>query len=369
VQLLVVVPLGRAVDTGNAKRYLLAGLGLNVVVFLGFLLVSAPADVVLVRMVQGLAASVLWVTGSSVVGEISPQGSRGRWLGTYNQVGAFSSLAGDVVGGYLLFVYGFTTTYLVLAGVTAATFVLVVGFLRTNPGGQMDPEDASHVETIRDLLGRRMVRSLVLFRVAFSVGKMAVIIFLPIYARKEFGINPLAIGGILAGGKLTKSLLQGYVGTLTDRVGGRHRFVVAGALLYALGVALVPLAGPVNAAVGEVTLRALGRGVTVSGAFLALFAAFGVLGVADSLRLPASMTLFVEEGEAYDSVASSMSLRSISWKLGQVAGPVAIGWIRDAVSWLWAFWVAAALVLFATVVFLVSHRRSAPSGVRATPGD
>ncbi|MFB6119734.1 MAG: MFS transporter [Halobacteriaceae archaeon] len=359
VQLLIVLPLGRAVDTGNAKRYLLAGLALNVVVFFGFLLVTSPTDIVLVRVVQGLAASVLWVTGSSVVGEISPEGSRGRWLGTYNQVGAFSSLAGDVVGGYLLHVHGFSFTYVVLAGITVAAFVLVLGFLRTNPGGQMDPEDATHVETIRDLLNQRMVRSLVLFRVAFSVGKMAVIIFLPIYARKEFGINAFAIGGILAGGKLTKSLLQGYVGDVTDRSGARHRFVVAGALLYAVGVALIPMAGPVNAAVGDISVRALGRGLTVSGAFASMFVSFGILGVADSLRLPASMALFVEEGEAFDSVASSMSLRSISWKFGQVAGPVTIGLVRDVVSWLWAFWVASGLVLVATAIFLLSHRRGA----------
>ena len=33
VQLLIVLPLGRMIDTGNAKRWLLAGLGLNVLVF------------------------------------------------------------------------------------------------------------------------------------------------------------------------------------------------------------------------------------------------------------------------------------------------------------------------------------------------
>jgi MFS family permease len=53
--------------------------------------------VILVRVLQGFGASVLWVTGSTVVGEISPDGGRGQWLGTYNQVGAFSSLAGDTV--------------------------------------------------------------------------------------------------------------------------------------------------------------------------------------------------------------------------------------------------------------------------------
>jgi len=369
VQLLVVLPLGRAVDTGNAKRFLLAGLALNVLVFLGFLLVASPVHIVLVRMVQGLAASVLWVTGAAVVGEISPSGARGRWLGTYNQVGAFSSLAGDLLGGLLLYVYGFTLTYLVLAAITVGAFVLVLSALRSNPGGQTDPEEATGRETIRALLARPMVRSLVLFRVAFSVGKMAVIIFLPIFARKEFGVSALAIGGILAGGKLTKSLLQGYVGDLTDRVGRRHRFVVVGALLYAVGTALIPLAGWLGESIGTVSVTALGRTGAVSGPFVAMFLAFGLLGVADSIRLPASMALFVEEGETEDSVASSMALRSVSWKVGQVVGPVLVGGVRDAVSWLWAFWVAAALVVVATAVFLVSFRRGRSASAVPMPGD
>ena len=54
VQLIIVLPLGRAIDTGNAKRYLLVGLVLNVGVFVGFALVQTVSHVVLMRAVQGL---------------------------------------------------------------------------------------------------------------------------------------------------------------------------------------------------------------------------------------------------------------------------------------------------------------------------
>lgn len=101
-QLLIVLPLGRKVDTGNAKRWLLGGLVLNICVFIGYDMVSSVNHVIIVRIIQGGGASVLWITGSTVVGQISPNGERGLWLGTYNQVGAFSSLAGDLVGGHCL---------------------------------------------------------------------------------------------------------------------------------------------------------------------------------------------------------------------------------------------------------------------------
>ncbi len=370
VQLLVVLPLGRKIDTGNAKAYLLAGFLINVAVFVGFVFVENAIHIVLVRMAQGLGASVLWITGSTIIGEISPDGEQGRWLGSYNQFGAISSLAGDVVGGYLLYAHGFTFTYVVLSGVTVAAFVLVFAFLRSNPGGRKDPEDAGGVETFRTLIGRRMVRSLVTFRFTFSVGKMAVIIFLPIYARTEFGFSALAIGWIMAGGKLTKALTQGYVGDLTDRIGRRHLFVTLGAGLYGVGTALIPLAAYFDGAVTPIRVDTFAGTYAFGGAFFAMFGAFALLGVADSIRLPASMSLFVSEGEVHDAVASSMSLRSISWKVGQVVGPLLIGGVKDFVSAEAAFLAAAGFIAFATTVFGVTTiRAERRERARPAPGD
>jgi len=369
-QLVIVLPLGRLIDVGNAKRYLLAGLLLNVGVFVGFSFVTAVEHVVAMRVVQGVGASLLWITGTAVVGEISPNESRGLWLGAYNQVGAVSSLAGDAFGGLLLYLYGFQTTYAVLIGVTAFATLSVVLFLRDNPGGKKDADEATGVQTLRKLLGRTAVRALVTFRLAFSVGKMAVIIFLPIYARTEFGISALLIGGILAGGKLTKSLLQGTVGEYTDRVGSKHHFVLAGALLYAVGTALIPLAEYGATVFPTVTVSALGDTVTLVPAFFSLFAAYGLIGVADSLRLPASMALFVEEGEQFDAVAGSMSLRSIAWKIGQVSGPVAVGALWDATSVFVAFWTAAAFIVVSSGVFAVLYDRDpVRDGPTASPTD
>ncbi|QLG62869.1 MFS transporter [Halorarum salinum] len=365
VQLCIVLPLGRKVDTGNAKRYLLAGFLVNVATFVGFVLVQSPEHVILVRMVQGLGASMLWITGATVVGEISPDGERGRWLGSYNQFASVSSLAGDLLGGYLLYAYGFTETYVVLTLITLATFVLVYAFLRDDPGGRKDPEEAGGIETFRSLVGLGMLRALVTFRFTFSVGKMAVIIFLPIYARTEFGISAFAIGWIMAGGKATKALTQGFVGDLTDRLGRKHHFVAVGALTYGLGTAAIPLAAHFEGTLDPVEITYLGDTQVLGGAFFALFAAYSVLGIADSIRLPASMALFVEEGEQYDSVASAMSLRSISWKVGQVVGPVVVGTVMDIVSTEAGFLLAAGFIGFATTAFVIQSRLAARAERRA----
>ena len=370
MQLVVVLPLGRYIDTGNSKRFLLVGLAINVAVFVGFAMVQTVEHVLVVRVLQGLGASVLWLTGGAVTGEISPDDSRGLWLGTYNQVGAFSSLAGDLVGGYLLYVYGFKWTYAVLIAITTLAMVAVFFFLRDNPGGRADPEDSTGLETYRTLLDRTAIRALVLFRVAFSFGKMAVIIFVPIYAKTGgFGINEFVVGGIMAGGKLTKSLTQGWIGDLTDRLGNRYYFVLAGALVYAVGTAMIPLAEFAGDLFPAVTLGVMG-GLLLPPAFFALFAAYAVLGVADSLRLPASMALFVEEGEHFEAVAGSLSLRSIAWKFGQILGPVTVGIVWDVTSVFVAFGVAAGMLVLSAAVFAVLYAvEPAPEGVEVAAGD
>lgn len=356
VQLLIVLPLGRAIDTNNAKRFLLGGLVLNVLVFVGYSMVTTVDHVIIMRAFQGLGASVLWITGSTITGEIAPEESRGLWLGTYNQVGAFSSLAGDLVGGFLLAVYGFTETYAVLSLVTIVATVATLVWLRDNPGGKTDTEEATGVETLENLLSRSAILALVVFRLGFSFGKMAVILFLPIYARTDFGMSAFVVGGILAGGKLTKSLTQGVVGNLTDRVGRKQYFVFVGALIYALGAAMIPFAEAAGSLFPSIPVSALGHSTVLAPAFFWLFLAFAVCGIADSLRLPASMAMFVEEGEHFDAVAGSMSLRSIAWKVGQVIGPLAVGVVWDASSVFIAFGTAAAFIVVASAVFLMLYR-------------
>ncbi|MDZ7702423.1 MAG: MFS transporter [Halobacteriales archaeon] len=278
VRLLVVLPMGRRIDIGNSKRWLLGGLGLNVLLLVGFSLVGSIEHVVALRGLQALGATVLWVTGAAVVGEIAPDGDRGLWIGTYNQAQSVGSLGGDLLGGALLFVYGFGTTYAVLIVLTLAVTAAVVVLVRDDPGTRSDPEEATGLETFGRLIKRRAVLALVAFRFGFSFGKMAVVIFLPIYARTEFGMSALLIGGILAGGKLTKGVAQGYVGGYADRVGSMHWFVLAGTLGYALGTALIPAAGVAAGVFPSVSLAGPWGELTLVPAFFALFLAYSVLG-------------------------------------------------------------------------------------------
>lgn len=367
VRLVLVLPLGRKIDVGNSKRYLLIGLALNVLLFVGLTLVESIEHVIMLRGLQGAGTTILWITGVSLIGQLSPDDNRALWIGTYNQVRSIASLSGDVVGGALLFGFGFGTTYAVLIALTVISTAAVTFFVRHDAGERSDPDEVTGRETVVRLLKRRAIIALVVFRFTFSFGKNAVIIFLPIFARTEFGMNAFLIGGILAGGKLTKGLAQGYVGNWADRVGNYEWFIFAGTLIYALGTALIPAATPVSRMLAGVEVAGFSGDVSILPVFLVLFLAYALLGIADSLRLPTSMALFVEEGEYYDAVAGSLSLRTVSWQIGTIIGPIVVGAMFDFVSFTAGFWLAAVSMVVAGVAFLhLFESESAPEAIAST---
>lgn len=76
------------------------------------------------------------------------------------------------------------------------------------------------------------------------------------------------------------------------------------------------------------------------------------MGFADSLRLPTSMALFVEEGEYYTSVAGNLTLRSVSWQVGAIICPLIVGAMFNYVSFLGGFWLASGFPIVAGWIFL-----------------
>jgi MFS family permease len=351
VRLVFVLPVGRAIDLGDGKRYLLAGLVANAAILFGYMQVGAIEHVVALRALQGGGSALLIVGTTTVIGEVAPENDRGHWIGVSGQVKSAASLLGDMVGGAMLYAYGFRTTYTVLIGITAVSVVFVFLFVRWDPGERSDADERTGLETYRQLLARGGIRALVVFRFAFSFGKMAVIIFLPIFARTEFGMTSFAIGGIIAGGRVTKALTQGYVGALGDRTGNLSRYVLGGAFVYALGTAAVPFALNAGDVLEPIALSALSRTIAIHPAWLWLFGCYVILGIGDSLRIPSSFSMFVDEGEEYNAVAGSISLRSVSWQVGAVTGPFTVGAVLDYSSFYAAFWLAAALVVVSGIVF------------------
>ncbi|MFB6296383.1 MAG: MFS transporter, partial [Halobacteriales archaeon] len=114
---------------------------------------------------------------------------------------------------------------------------------------------------------------------------------------------------------------------------------------------LVAFAVPFSPAVGSVLPSTYPLVGALPGSFLVLVFLNGLLGVADSLREPASMALFADEGSE-EGIASSFGIRNIVWRPGSVLAPMLGGLLMDGPGMAWVFFVGGAFALTGVAAFL-----------------
>jgi len=346
-QTAAVVPLAWAGDRGD-KRLVLAGcLGLAAVTYVAFALVGSSLQFVLVRALQGVAVTGTGLMSLALIGELAPADARATHIGRANAARFGASILGSLGAGTLHGLYGFEAVYAVLIGLLLPALVGVWWFvdsdgttIRGNP--------------FADLAFNRRLLTLTGFRAQYAVAVTLVRTWVPLYAGLEvargglgYTETALAVSLLITAEKTTNMLFQPYTGRLSDRA-GRSLFVFVGGGCYGLVALAVPFTPAIGAFVGAPeTFPVVG---TLSAAFLPLLTCNALLGVADSLREPASMALFADEGTEDGSVASSFGIRELVWRPGSVLAPM-LGGALMGIGMQWVFFVGAAAAFSGVLTF------------------
>jgi MFS family permease len=339
---LPVVPLAYVGDRYDKRTVLLASLGVGVLAYASFAVVSTSAGFVLARGLQGLAATGIGLLTLALVGELAPADQRANVIGTANAWRFAAAILGTLSAGGLYQAVGFDAVFSVLVVVVGAALLAVWLFVEPDTGT---------VEgfAFSELAFNRRIATITGFRLQYAVAVTLVRTWIPIYAgvsaaRGGLASGALAVSVVIVAEKVTNMLAQPYTGRLSDRV-GRSAFVFAGGGAYGL----VPLAPAVGGALPVPTaLPVLG---TLSPAFLPLVALNALLGVADSLREPASMALFADEGTDDGGVTSSFGIRSLVWRPGSIAAPLLGGVLMTSVGIEWVFYVGAVFAFTGICLF------------------
>ncbi|MBS3793253.1 MFS transporter [Candidatus Bipolaricaulota bacterium] len=324
VQLVTLLPIGWISDRFNKKKILLGGLAVLATSYVGFIFVSGVVSLTVTRVIQGIGFAAAGTTCLAITGELAPEETRGKIIGTSNAWRLLSSALGSVAGGWMVQRWGFTIPYLVLAFATILSALLTYIFVE---------EDEARITgfTFKAHITNRRIQSLAWFRSFYAFSVMMVRIYVPVFARLALSLSAFQVGALLATEKLTNMLLQRYSGKISDQL-GRFTILSVGGSAYALGAIFIPF----------------------QSGFWGLIAINGFLGVADSLREPASMALFAEEGQG-SGIASSISLRSIIWRPGSIIAPLIGGLIMDWVGFGYVFWLASAFSVIGLVFMGVSR--------------
>jgi len=286
--------IGRLSDRSGRKLFICTGLFIYAVISLGYIWADTISQLTLVRLVHGAAAGMIMPIAQAYVGDISPEGEEGKWMGFFHTAFFAGFGFGPLMGGVLTEHFGMSTAFYTMGGLNLLGFLAATLFL---PEIRQRKMATNRHLTLREMGTSGMVKGLFSYRLSFALGRGAVFCFLPIFAALYIGLSPALIGVLLAVNILLMALLQVSSGNIADRF-NRRALVVLGSLIGFTYLALIPLAGNFGQLLGLCILGGLGGAIS----------------------LPAASALMVDEGRKF-GMGSTIAIITMAMSMGMAAGP------------------------------------------------
>jgi len=316
--------MGRLSDRRGRKLFLCIGLAGYAIISLGYVWVANVSQLTLVRVIQGMAGAMIIPIAMAYIGDLSPKGEEGKWMG-YANAAFFSGFGiGPLLGGALAERFGMNASFYSMGGLCLLAFLVALLFLPEI--GQRRIGERGHL-SLKEMSASPMVRGLFSFRLVQAIGRGGIMTFLPIFAATSIGLGSTLIGILLAVNMLPMMVLLPLAGRLADRF-NRKALVIIGNLMYLITLALIPLA---------------------STFWLQLWLCFP-RAIAGAISMPAATALTVEEGRRF-GMGSTMSILMMAMGIGMAAGPPLCGVIADLVDISTVFYFGAGVGLIGTGLF------------------
>ncbi len=346
---------GRLSDRYGRKPFIIAGLLIYITAALGYLTAQSFYQVIAFRAFSGLGTSLVFSVARAYVGDMTPRGQEGRWLGVFATADIVGFGTGPLVAGLFRELVGFKSVFVAMASLLAfSAFILLIWLprhspaeqeLRAHPGRQRE-KAIGFGQALRD----RLVSAVTANQGLISVSAGASMSFLALRLEDGLGATPIFIGLAFATQDLTGGLAQPLLGRLADRYD--RRVLVAAGLGW-----------------NAVMLALLGYVPNYELAVLLLF----LMGLGNGMSQVASGALQVVAGRRA-GMGTVLGLGSASNGAGIVIGSVAGGVLVDQFGLGAAFAFGGALMAAGVPIFLaltkgVATREPAHLTVSAIPAD
>ncbi len=277
----------------GARNVAITAAVVTAVAIISFKLFDTLAAWFLIRLIQGMTISVLFVLSEAWITGSAGDANRGKIIAIYASVLSASFGAGPLLISFIG-VEGWTP--FVLGSIVVA--VGIVPFLFIREDHEAEPEETSPTSILQFAPKAPMLLAAVGI---FAIFDAATLSLMPVYGLK-IGLDVATSANVLTAMILGNMLLQLPIGWLADRF--PHRWVMAGcALATAIGLALLPL----------VMLSALKWPLLV----LIGTAGYGVYTV--------SLTSLGDRFSGIELVNGASSF-GIVWGFGALFGSIAGGW-------------------------------------------
>jgi len=332
--LLAALPfMGRLSDRFGRKVFLITGLAILTVASLGFIWAQTPLQLILVRIFQGIGASMHLPIAQAYLGDITPKGEEGKWMGHFSAI-LFSGMSiGPLFGGVLTDLFSVNTTFLVMAALCLTGLIATIVFL---PEVALKTSSEKQGAAFTGLRKSNILKGAFAFQMANGFSMACIMTFLPLFASQNLGLS-VSLIGLLIASRTPLALLQSFTGILADKY-SRRGLVAIGSAAAIIFIALMPLAG----------------------GFWLLLLMHALMSIGIAFAMPANTAYVVEEGRVF-GMGASMALFMMAMQIGMGTGPIVLGGI---VGWLGiesAFYSAAVILLLGIAAFIWFTRKPSPT--------
>ncbi len=326
--LLIFRPLvGMALDRFGRRWFFTAAFLFYTVAMWRFSAAESISDFFLARALQGVGASLMWVSARTIIADLTSEGGRGAAMGRLTSRSVLGSMLGAVYGFTLLGMFPLAEAWRwSFAGYAVAALLgLLLSLTRVRES--REPVTASEGSGPRPPLSLDLIRLFVIVALSgFAAALIEPIYLIFLQDRFELSVHMLAFAFFPAG--IVFAILPNYTGRMVDRQGG-PRLLAVGFLVAALvSIALPWLPGILWIAVAY-TLSAVGR----------------------TFSMPAEDAMVADAAPEADR-GRIMGFKETAAAFGAALGPPAGGWVYEHWAPELAF-VLNGLLLLLTVVLVV----------------
>ena len=317
--------IGRLSDRKGRKIFITAGLLLFTLTSVGYVCAVNILILILTRIFQGIAAAMVIPIALAYMGEITPEGKEGTYMGLFNLF-FFGGLAtGPILGGIVKDAFGLETSFYIMGAFSLIGFLLAALFLP-------DHRESSGRHTLRKgyrhFFKPRILKGVFIYRLCFSIGIGVTWAFLPIFGDNVLALSSSQIGLLISLNILVATLLQTPFGKLADKI-NKGWFVILGGIMAAASLILIPFTKNFNE----------------------LFFVNLLLGLSGGIAMPALTALVVTEGKEIGEMGSMMSLFVLFHSIGMIIGPLMAGLSAEFVSLTVTFVTGGIIGLFGVAGF------------------
>jgi MFS family permease len=325
--------IGRISDKKGRKIFILAGLLIYTILSLAYIRADSVYMLTVIRMIHGFASAMVIPVAMAYIGEISPEGREGTYMGTFS-VSLFLGMGlGPLIGGILKDTFGLASAFYAMSALSAISFLVCLLFL---------PElktRRAHRSSLKAVIKNDICKALMVFRGVNALGMASIMAFLPIFASK-IGLTSSQIGTIITTNVLLTALFQRPFGMIADRR-NKLAMIVTGTAISAVSLFLIPFAKN----------------------FAELLVVASIMGLGGAISMPAASAMVVAAGREL-GLGSVMGVFNMAMSAGMITAPLISGVIMDAFGLGEVFYTAGIISVVGILIFYLMVKDIAVGNAR-----